>query len=637
MISVTCIKCRQVHPALSPTGLCAGCEAHFHSTHPFGPGESSTPDSVGSVVTVSVPDTRPGDGGGRTDLRPEYGYRLGRVLGEGGMGVVYWAEEIATRRPVAVKLLRTDEASPSMLARFETEARVLATIDHPNVVRLYHFRPHPAEPLLVMEYVEGATLAAQYGPAGMAPSLAARMVADAARGVHAAHQKRIIHRDLKPQNLLVTPAGVVKVVDFGLARPLERDETVTRPGQMAGGTPGYMAPEQVDPAADPCDARTDVWGLGATLYAALTGKPPYPTGQKNTLRVLSEPFVSPRAVNPAVPAELDAIVCKCLEKERANRYESAAAVADDLDRWRRGEPTQVKPATWPVRVWKRLRRMQKATEAAWLMAAGLVAAVVFAALTPPAADPLTLQQKQLRAGKDVVLVENGVPPTNPQWLIGDAVITRAEETEPYFTFATRETALLVLSPNPGVDRYRITALVAQHPVTDRVESALEEGDGMLGLFWGYRAAELPGGNSVKACLAAAYSDRQPNPAKTRKNYLKHSDLGWVGAPLAFTKPHWLHGRNIPLDPVKALPGPWREIVADVSPDGVTIRLNGQEKSYTATELTERLGKFERVLGGSLNGQQLGVRNWNPRSPLGVFADQTRIAVRRFTLSPSPTP
>jgi eukaryotic-like serine/threonine-protein kinase len=265
------------------------------------------------------------------------GYRLVREIGRGGLGVVYEAADAATGRPVAVKVLRPDViASPETRRRFAVEARAGALLDHPGVVPLVDLGQCAAGPYLVMEIMPGGSLEDRMRPRGLDPTEAAGVVAAVAAAVHEAHIRGVVHRDLKPANVLFDAAGRPRVADFGLAKLLPWARPAgggsTRPGAIVG-TPAYMAPEQ----AAGTDARPapawDVYALGAVLYAAVTGRPPFEehSALATLLRVRSGVPPRPlREVRPDVPASLERVCHRCLSPRPEDRFPTAAAVATEL-------------------------------------------------------------------------------------------------------------------------------------------------------------------------------------------------------------------------------------------------------------------------------------------------------------------
>jgi eukaryotic-like serine/threonine-protein kinase len=270
-------------------------------------------------------------------------YQFMRLLGQGGMGQVFLAHDPRLRRDVALKFVRGDD--PDAARRFVFEARAQARVVHERVCQVYEVGEVQGKPFIAMQYIDGQPL--NQLARELTPEQKALVLRDAAEGVHAAHRAGLVHRDLKPSNIMVERIqdGSLKpyVMDFGLARDWK--EGVTASGSVLG-TPHYMAPEQARGEVTRLDRRADVYSLGATLYHLLTGT--YPIQGSNHLEVLSNiPTVEPRplrVLDKDIPEDLEAIVLKCLEKERSARYDSARALAEDLDRFLNGEPVRARPA-----------------------------------------------------------------------------------------------------------------------------------------------------------------------------------------------------------------------------------------------------------------------------------------------------
>src|SRR5262245_13356363 len=270
---------------------------------------------------------------------------LGR-LGHGGMGVVYKARHARLDRLVALKMIISGaHAGPADLARFHTESRVIARLHHPNIVQLYEAGEHQGLPYFCLEYVDGESLAKRLGGQPQSPREAAQLVETLARAMDVAHEHQVVHRDLKPANVLFTSNGVPKIVDFGLAKRLEADSSITHTGSLMG-THSYMAPEQARGDNKTITRQTDVYALGALLYECLTGRPPFvgKTPMKTAIKVLNDDPLPPTRLLPSLPRDLETICLKCLEKEPARRYASASALAEDLHRFLAGELIQARPA-----------------------------------------------------------------------------------------------------------------------------------------------------------------------------------------------------------------------------------------------------------------------------------------------------
>ncbi|RMG18143.1 MAG: hypothetical protein D6731_02805 [Planctomycetota bacterium] len=285
-------------------------------------------------------------------------YEVERELGRGGMGVVYLAREPGLNRPVALKLLLGTGAEEA--ARFCREALALAALRHRNIVSVHAADLHRGRPWIAMDWVEGESLAARVAREGPLPEPeAARIAAELADALAAAHRRGLLHRDVKPANVLLRAHdGRVLLTDFGLARGAENArERLTRTGQLLG-TPSYMAPEQVEGDPVAVGPAVDVYGLGATLYHCLTGKPPF--AAKNPLAllraVLERSPLPPARARPGLDPDLNELCLACLEKEPARRPTSAAALRDELERFLAGEPLRLRrsgPARWARSLWRR--------------------------------------------------------------------------------------------------------------------------------------------------------------------------------------------------------------------------------------------------------------------------------------------
>ncbi len=269
-------------------------------------------------------------------------YELIDEIARGGMGVVYRARQVSLNRIVAIKMILAGQfASSEARQRFQAEANTAANLDHPHIVPIYEIGEHEGNHYFSMKLIEGGSLASyrrQLTMSGDDQRTTARLLATIARAVHHAHQRGVLHRDLKPGNVLIDAQGQPHITDFGLAKHDERDCSITRSGAIVG-TPSYMAPEQAR-AEKRLTTAVDVYSLGAILYELLTGKPPFQgaTVLDTLMQVQQVEPRSPRSIERRIPRDLETICLKCLRKQPEKRYESAAAVAEELDRWLKCEP-----------------------------------------------------------------------------------------------------------------------------------------------------------------------------------------------------------------------------------------------------------------------------------------------------------
>ena len=352
-------------------------------------GEETEPTLLDAPIsdTATSPEAAPAPA--EPALKELGPYQLRGVLGKGGMGVVYEAFQPALGRTVALKVMSGEEAGEEELVRFEREARAAARLHHPNIVPIFETGQVEGRRYFTMDMVRGRTLQALARAGELTPERAAQLVARVAHAIQHAHEQGVIHRDLKPSNVLVEEAsGEPKVTDFGLAKDLsDQVQGLTLTG-VAMGSPPYMPPEQARGDFRLVDEVSDVYGLGAVLYEALTGTPPF--GGKSLYdviaKVLVEEPVAPRRKNPTVPYDLETICLKALEKEKWRRYQSAREMARDLERFLEGHTIRAARHGLTTRIGRGIARHRHP-----LLAAGIPTVVVAALLAirfgPGAAAP----------------------------------------------------------------------------------------------------------------------------------------------------------------------------------------------------------------------------------------------------------
>jgi eukaryotic-like serine/threonine-protein kinase len=303
------------------------------------------------------------------------GYEILGEVGCGGMAVVYQARQVMLNRLVALKVMKSGPwTSAGERARFQREAEAIARLQHPNIVQVFEVGEHEGQFYVVVEFITGGSLSSKLAGTPQEPRAAAQLLETVARAIGYAHQQGIIHRDLKPANVLLTADGAPKVADFGLAKVLDEPAAgQTQSGQILG-TPSYMAPEQAQGQCAQIGAATDIYALGAVLYELLTGRPPFraATSFDTMMQVVHEEPVPPRRLQSKIPGELETICLRCLEKAPERRYATAAAMADDLQRFLRHEPIQARPAGAVERLCKWTRRKPVL---AWLLGTVVVGLV----------------------------------------------------------------------------------------------------------------------------------------------------------------------------------------------------------------------------------------------------------------------
>jgi serine/threonine-protein kinase len=421
-------------------------------------------------------------------------YELIERLAGGGMGVVHKARDVGLGRVVALKTVRCGPfAGPEALARFRAECQAVARLEHPNIVRLYEAGEWDGEPYFSMEFVPAGTLAARLVAGPRRPAGAAALVETLARAVQFAHDRRVVHRDLKPANVLLTDDDVPKITDFGLAKLLDTDAGLTH-SEAVLGTAAYMAPEQARGEPGAAGPAADVYGLGAILYECLTGRPPFKAASRSeTLaQVCSREPEWPSRLRPRVPQELEAVCLRCLAKDPGRRYRSAGALAEDLARWRRGEPTMARPAGWAARV-RRFGRRHRRLVAAALLGPVVAGGVWYADPDRPARQ---VESAAAEAAGPLELIGASGGPRWHHWRVGGGKAQTSLAPDGAFAVHSWDHSLLELLRDPGHDRYRVRAQV-------RHESSDDFGE--VGLYVCH-AERARGAETVHSFLQLTFND-----------------------------------------------------------------------------------------------------------------------------------
>lgn len=379
----TCPDCGTELPPDAPAGVCPKCllKAGIHDPSAES-AEDQTLDSDSGTPADSPPIPPTQHSGTPAVSTPQIGakikyfgdYELLDEIARGGMGVVYRARQVRLNRTVALKMILSGQfAGEADVQRFQTEAEAAAQLDHPGIVPVYEVGEHEGHHFFSMGLVDGDSLAARIADGPLPAKEAAALVRRIADAIQYAHSKGVIHRDLKPANILLDEDSQPRVTDFGLAKRVQGDSNLTATGQ-ALGTPSYMPPEQASGRIGEVKEPADIYSLGAVLYAALTGRPPFQADNSldTLMQVLEREPIAPRQLNPGVPPDLETICLKCLQKDRRRRYGSMQELIDELDRFCDGRPILARPISRTQRAWRWCQRSP--------VVAGLTAALALALL-----------------------------------------------------------------------------------------------------------------------------------------------------------------------------------------------------------------------------------------------------------------
>lgn len=436
---------REEYTARFPT-LATIVDQVYAELEPAQPGRSADDSAAPGPLLPRLP--------GHQELPRLRGYEVLEILGRGGMGIVYKARHIQLKRLVALKmLLHGDFASQHQLARFLVEGEALARLRHPHIVQVFEAGEQDGRPFLALEYVDGGTLRDRLQQQCFTPAEAAELTEQLARAIHHAHLQGIVHRDLKPANVLLEsmvrgPAsdatavhhgprtldyGLPKITDFGLARYTEGASGLSLAGQVMG-TPAYMAPEQARGEANAGPA-VDIYALGIVLYELLAGRVPFSgdSGVDIIKKVCDEEPLPPSRLNSAIPSDLETICLKCLHKDSEQRYDSALALAEDLQRWRNGEPITARPVG---RVEYALKWMRRKPALAGLVT--ISALFLAAMIVGPSVAALRLQQERNRTDAaerqrraDLVRAVQSALPDSLPWML-ETLAPARDEVIPQF-------------------------------------------------------------------------------------------------------------------------------------------------------------------------------------------------------------
>jgi tRNA A-37 threonylcarbamoyl transferase component Bud32 len=597
-------------------------------------------------------------------------YRVLAEIGIGGMGRVYKARHATIDQVVALKVIRLRTGFDAIQReRFRVEAGALARLDHPNITRLYAFDASAAAPYFTMQWVDGRDLGKALLDGPLELREAAELVRTIAGAVEYCHRQEVYHRDLNPRNILVRKDGTPVVTDFGLAKLVDDESAGLTIDSAVMGTPSYMAPEQAEGRNNEVGPHTDVYALGAVLYACLTGKPPFVGVDKHdTLRLVREgDLVAPSGSRAGLPPDLEAVCLKCLERQADRRYPTAQELADDLDRWLNDRPTKVRPLGRIGHAWRAIRRRAKplAATAVALVFVALLIATIPSDRDPkgpdtggqkgtqvPRPSPEALGREVLRTlygkldrGEPVTLIGDTGKPVYHRWVCGEARSRLVNNQDGSFGALTDKVAgLLELLPNPRTDRYQLDCQIRHEDggqagaigvYVARVEYAHSPKPIHLFLQVVFNdACRKPALVIVKRPHSKRFIDRNTTPVTLQPRL--HMEEGPY--PAVMGEYAGASGRNIPvLGPRNEK---WHELRVKVTPKGVTAVLDGDEMHLPAARIVANVASGLKI---TKSQQQLRddslVQNlqpsFAPRGGVGLVITDGVVSVKRLVVDPLP--
>ena len=494
-------------PASKPVGF-PSTKPESAQTHPFDT-DASTRDN--RVFSVDSATRRAAPQHPRFELP---GFELFEVIGEGGMGVVYRARDLRLDQPRAIKVIAHRRLFVGRSHdRFYREARAAARLDHPGVIRVLSLGEHEGILFICMELATGGNLKHRLGGGPLPVRAAAELVRGLAWGVQHAHENKVLHRDLKPANIFVFADGTAKIGDFGLAKLLDDVDGLSESGAVMG-TPGYMAPEQVEGNETEISERTDVWSLGVILYECLTGRVPFRAQTLSETRQLlrTTDVVPPKSLRNEVPADLEEVCLKCLEKRPSRRYASASELAADLDAWLAGRTT----------VARQNRRRTTARRAGAVMAVCVVAAAIACLI-----DSRSSSDSGESPNAKITQAHESDPsrglfsePREIHWAGGKNDQWRYDRNTHSLVLSSRELGLAGFGESQA-DRYRFSVALQQTPWT-----------GHVGLIFGYSESEKDGERiTVYQLLELAAVGKSPETGQQfRLEWKTVRQRGRIGGP-----------------------------------------------------------------------------------------------------------
>jgi serine/threonine protein kinase len=539
-----------------------------------------------------------------------------------------------------MKLLNSP-SSPVAFDRFLVEARSLAKLDHPNIVKVITVETNWREPFLTMEYADGGTLADfTQSESLLRPEEAARFILAAAEAVAAAHAEGILHRDIKPSNILLQRAGSLqpKLSDFGLAKRTNRDDGLTRSSDPLG-TPRYMSPEAAAGRFADVGPPSDVYGLGATFYHLLTGRPPF-TGESHEQvirQVLHEMPARPRSLRSELSLDLEAIVNKAMEKNPAARYPTAAALADDLRRFLAGQQPAAPVLSTSRRISRWLTHHRKQigiATAVTALAIMLVAAGRLIWKDPPPRDPCDVMRDEIAAGKTARLLNADGRPRWSAWPIDPQELQVQPEDGGICSFNSKEPSVLLLLDDPGVDSYEVQAEICQQQKYGDFDKTSNRDTNQVGLVLGYGGHPGPKGGRVHGMLVIRFIEYDADSGPEVKRWLEVIYPGLAVIP-GFAESNFepsradLPGVLLPREPERTV---WRKISARVTLAGIWVSGPQGQQLVTAGAIANMQKQIQDNFAAGQTGPIEPFPLWSPRMAIGIWSFGSSVSVRNITVA-----
>ncbi|HLW65978.1 MAG TPA: serine/threonine-protein kinase [Gemmataceae bacterium] len=507
----------------------------------------------------------------KQDFTPEsFGhFELLEMIGYGGMGVVYRAKDTRLGREVALKkLLGAAADHPVLRGRFETEAKAIARLHHPNLMPILEYGQVNKQPYFTMPLLSGVTLAERIGDYQKEPRRAVELMVKVARAVQHAHENQILHRDLKPSNILFDDKDEPIVADFGVAKLVDAGADLTATGAVLG-TPAYMSPEQAAGRLSEISARSDIWTLGVLLYELVVGERPFrgATREEVTPQILTDIVPSPILKVPTLDETLARIILKCLQKRPDDRYQSAGRIAEDLQRWLDGQKPQVK---LPSRISNQRRLL-------WLILPAMALLLAGFWLTGPRSelDPLVDANGRLH---------------QPVWVTPEVPL-RTDAESKTITIRSEGRTFLQLASNVRAKRFRYRAQV-------RVNQALKPG-AAAGIFIG-GSTHSNGTENVFCCLALDLDrfgfERQDVPMAANRCYPVAAALP-TGAALVASQ-------DVHKYPMETLADGWCPLIWEIDTDNFVAKRGDQIVCAKSSGEFQGLFRLSKMANSTLNVQNL---------------------------------